>query len=135
MKSAIPAIRNILVNNAGVLALLKSGANPPRVYLMRAEQFTAGGDAIINEVFGSMMDTLEEGSTGFFQSRISIECRAPTYSLAVQIADAVKAALLPFRGASLTAEIHGIMHAGDYSDYSDEGTVFRQIADFRIHYA
>jgi hypothetical protein len=24
------------------------------------------------------------------------------------------------------------MHASEYSDYNDEGTVFRQIVDFRI---
>jgi hypothetical protein len=131
MKNVVPTIRAILVAYAPLMALIKSGANPPRLYLMRAEQFTSGGDCIINEISGDMSSDMQ-GATDPWFSRLSFECRASTYAQAVAISDAIKACLLPFRGAALDQNIQGCMHASEYSDYNDEGTVFRHIVDFRI---
>jgi hypothetical protein len=134
MQSVIPPVREVLVGYAPLMALVKAGTNPPRVYLMRAEQFTGGADVVINEVFGDMANDLA-GATSPWTSRISLECRAATYESAVNVANACKAVLLPFKGIAKGQEIQGVMHASEYGDYNDEGTVFRQIVDFRITHA
>lgn len=134
MKNCIPAVREILIAAPAILSLIKAGAAAPRLYLMRAEQFTGGPDIVMNEISGSMNTALGEGSTGPWQARISLECRASTFAAADQLASAVKAVLLPFMGISKGLEIQKLMHAGEYADYNDEGTVFRQIVDFRIFY-
>ena len=134
MKSCIPAIRSLLIAHAPLLALVKTGTGQPRVYLMRAEQFTAGGDIIIGEVSGMMGFTLDQGSTDPWEMRISLECRASTYAQCILISETAKDCLLPFTGHASGLNVHGIEHASEYSDYSDEGTVFRHTVDFRVHY-
>ena len=134
MKNCIPAIRNLLIAHAPLLAMVKTGTGQPRIYLMRAEQFTAGGDIIIGEVSGMMNSMLEQGSTDPWEMRISLECRASTYAQCLLISEAAKECLLPFIGTASGLQIHGIMHASEYSNYSDEGSVFRHIVDLRVHY-
>ncbi len=131
MQSVIPAIRALLVADGAVLALVKSGTGIPRVYLMRAEQFTGGADVVMSEVFGDMNMALS-GSTTPWTSRISLECRASTYAASEALGRACKAVLIPFKGTSLDQDIQSSFHAGEYGDYNDEGTVFRSIVDFRI---
>jgi hypothetical protein len=134
MQNIIPAIREIMVGYAPLMTLVKSGSSPPRIYMMRAEQFTKNPDIVISEVFGDTESDLS-GSTWPWTSRISLECRAATYEAAVNVSNACKAVLLPFKGVSKGQEIQGVMHASEYGDYVDEATVFRVIVDLRITHA
>lgn len=97
----------LLLANAGVTALVGS-----RVYWSRRPQGVSLPAIILHRVSGTRNYTMQ-GSSGFVQSRVQVDCWAQSYAAAKQAARAVIAAVSGLRNA----DFQGVFVEGEQDTF------------------
>jgi hypothetical protein len=123
--SAVAATVQALLAASGVAALVST-----RVYPVVAPQATAASHIVVH-LIAEDDDMLLRGTAGYPNARVSVECRASTFTAVNALAEAVKSALQPlhlvtYAGVTVSFQKQG----SDYSDFADESKTHRRIMDF-----
>jgi hypothetical protein len=105
-----------------------------RIYPMVAPQGATYPNIVVHLI--SENDTqMVDGPALWAESRVSVECRANSASSALDLGQVVVTAIGGTTNASLAGKTATIWQSGsDYSDYSDDRTVFRRIVDFTLRW-
>lgn len=123
--SAVPATVQALMGNAAVAALVVQ-----RVYPVVSPQGASLPNIVVHLV-SEDDELLLRGHAGYPQARVSVECRAATYTAVNALGEAVKAALQPLHRARYAGVLVSFQKQGsDYSDFADDSQTHRRILDF-----
>lgn len=123
-----------LLANAGVTALVGTKVHP-----INAPQDEPPPQIVVQLVSEADGQRLE-GPDLWFDSRVSVECRAQTATAAVKIGEAVKTALQGIRRQTIAGrQASFFKEETDVSDYSEASAgsptpIYRRVLDFRCRW-
>jgi hypothetical protein len=130
MKDIRPALRSLLLGDAGVAALV--GTN---VYPIRLPQGVKVASVVYTRISGDT-DYKMEGATGYARSRMQIAAWAPTADAATALANKVKDCVSGFTGAvgDPAVFIQGAFCADEREMYDDTVQMYGVMRDYFIHH-
>ena len=123
------AVREILVGNAGVSALVGQ-----RIYKLFLKQGEPPPNIIVRPVTGRGVEDMNNVS-GQFEYRISVECRADSVAGTNALGQAVYGALHGYQGSAGGQQIDRILHVSEVFVPNDDLKLFRRILDFYVYYS
>lgn len=127
--SAVDITTKALLADGPVTAITSTRVNPG--------MFPQGGTypAIAVHLIAEADEYLMAGAGQYYESRVSIECVATSYTVCATLATAVIAALQDQHLAALAGRTATFFkETTDVTDYTDETEVHRRIMDFRVRW-
>lgn len=130
MKDIRPALRSLLLGDAGIAALVAD-----RVYPLRLPQGVKVASVVYTRVTGDT-DYTTQGASGYARSRMQIAAWAPTADAATALANKVKDCLSGFTGAvgNPSVVIQGAFCTDEREQYDDVVQLYGVMRDFFIHH-
>lgn len=123
--SAIAATVQALLADSGIGSIVAA-----RVWPVIAPQVAELPNVIVYMV-SEDDEMLLRGTAGFPEARVSVECRAATFTAANALGEAVKTALLPLHRAAFAGVLVSFAKAStDLTDFADDTRTHRRILDF-----
>lgn len=123
------------------MAIVKAGSGPARVYPVMAPELTPQTlaaslpDIIVHRVSEAAHYTLSETGARLYDSRITFECRAQSFTAADALGEQIKIAIegraFTFAGRTCTF----FKAESDFSDFSEDRSIFRRMMDFMGHWS
>lgn len=130
MKDIRPALRSLLLGDAGVAALVVD-----RVYPVRLPQGVKVASVVYTRISGET-DYKMEGASGYARSRMQVDCWAPTVDAAAALANKVKDCLSGFAGAvgNPSVFIQGAFCTDEREQYDDMVQMYGVSRDYFVHH-
>lgn len=129
MLSPFIAVRSILIENAGVRAIVDD-----RVVTLSVTQGIVYPCIVLAGVTGmTEEDLVTQGGQNTY--RITVECRSGDIGECDRLGKAVCAALDNFTGIAGGLDIDRIRRASETFIYDDPSALYRRPIDFRVYYA
>lgn len=130
MRSPIPLVRTLLLNNAPVSAALGG----TRIWANEIPQGTARPAIRLVEVSGAPVGETLDRTTEPWDRRFSVECQGDSSVQADDLAEKVLEALDGFSGVADGLDVQALRVVSDAFVYEDTLRVILRIIDFRIVY-
>lgn len=126
------ALVSLLLANVTLTGLIGEGANS-RLYWDTIRQGVTSPAVVLYKISG-IPDYHHAGPSGLVQSRVQIDCRAPTRAAALEVARAIEAQLSGYRGIVGTIRFGSILKDGERSSYdrSEADAYFVVSTDYMI---
>ncbi|WP_036010737.1 tail completion protein gp17 [Bradyrhizobium yuanmingense] len=130
MKDIRPALRTLLLGDAGVAALVAD-----RVYPIRLPQGVKVASVVYTRISGDT-DYKMEGASGYARSRMQVAAWAPTADAATALANKVKDCLSGFTGAvgNPSVFIQGAFCTDERELYDDVVQLYGVMRDYFVHH-
>ena len=121
---------NKLINNTALKALIGD-----RVYALTLAQNTVLPAIVYQRISTWRAMTLDQGAGGLSNPRFQFTIYAASYASAKAVADALRNALLGYRGwvgKTSNVQIHGILSEGEFDSYEPEADVYYTTVDYKV---